>query len=118
MRGAGGSSDRVVASVAPRVAAEEAPAGHRAAAEEPVLPERLDRVLRARGLVLARRREERAERHPVRPDEADPEIGRRAEDGVHAAAFVWPSTSSTRSPSHSNPFAETASGRPGRTIST
>ncbi len=89
-----------------------------AAADEPVLPERLHRVLRAGRVVLARRREERPEGRPVQPDEPDPEIGRRAQDDVHAAAFVIDSTSSTRSPSHSKPFAATASGRPARTIST
>src|SRR6266404_8495930 len=36
-------------------------------------------------------------------------------EAVHQAAFfVWSSTSSMRSPSHSNPFTATASGNPGR----
>src|SRR6266568_3193664 len=98
--------------MAPRVAAQEAPAREEEAAREPLLPHRVDRVLRARRVVLARRREERPERDPIEPDERD------TEPVHHAACFVIASTSSTRSPSQSNPLAVTASGRPGRTIST
>ena len=89
-----------------------------AAPDEAVPPERLHRVLRTGRVVLARRREQRPEGRAVQPHETDPEIGRRAQDDVHAAAFVIDSTSSTRSPSQSNPFAATASGRPVRTIRT
>ena len=61
-REARGSSDRVEPSVAPRVAAQEPPAGEERAAHEALLPHRVDRVLRAGRVVLAGRREERAER--------------------------------------------------------
>src|SRR6267154_2467835 len=98
--------------MAPRIAAKKPPAGEERAAHEPLLPYRVNRVLRAGRVVLARRREERPEGDPVEPDE------RYAEPVHQAACFVIASTSSTRSPSQSNPLAVTASGRPGRTIST
>src|SRR5690348_7690798 len=94
--------DVVDAAEAPRVTAQQPPAGEDDAAEEPVLAQRVDRVLRAGRVVLAAAREEDAERVPVCVDEPDPEVGRNAQDLRHAAAF--PSTSSTRSPSHSKPF--------------
>ena len=106
-------------------------------AREPVASHRVDRVLRAGRVVLAARRKEDADRVAVEVDEADAEVRRQARHRLrcrsqeltgrstqtqlrpfsgHAAAFR--STSSTRSPSHSNPRDSIASTRPGRTIST
>src|SRR5579862_3940601 len=105
--------------MAPRVAAQQAPAGKDGAAHEAMAPERLYGVLGARRVVLAGGREECAERQPVEPDEADPEPGGYARDRAHAArAPVCSSSSSTRSPSQAKPFVSAASTRPGRTIST
>src|ERR1700675_1391727 len=98
--------------MAPRVAAEKPPTRGERAAHEALLPHCVARVLRTGRVVLAPRREERSERDPIEPDERD------AEPVHQAACFVIASTSSTRSPSQSNPLAVTASGRPGRTINT
>src|SRR5260370_12520518 len=106
------SSDRVEPSAAPGIAAQQSPPGEQRAPQQAFLPYRVDRVLRAGRVVLARGRKERTERDAIEPDGRDPEP-------IHqAAAFVMPRTSSTRSPSHSNPSAATASGKPGRTINT
>src|SRR3954454_11816669 len=107
------SSDGVEPSVAPGVAAKQAPRGEQGAADQALRAQRIDRVVRAGGLVLAGRREERPEGRAPEPD-------RNNAQSVHqaAATFVMSSTSSTRSASHSKPFAVTASGRPARTIST
>src|SRR5262245_35918866 len=102
--------------LAPRVAAQEPPAGEDHSPHEPVLTQRVDRVLRAGRVVLAAAGKEDAERVPVHVDEPDAEVGGQAGDDRHAAAL--PSTSSTRSPSHSKPFASVPSTSPGRTIST
>src|SRR5690242_16173234 len=105
--------------MAPRVTAQQSPAREDAAAHEAMATERLHRVLRARGVVLAGGREERAKRDAVEPDEADPEERGRAGHDRHAAtAPVCSSSSSTRSPSQSKPFVSAASTRPGRTIKT
>src|SRR5205823_11817671 len=86
--------------------AREAPTGLERALHEPVLVHRVERVLRAGRVVLAaRRREERRSEVPPEPD-----------DELHAATFE--STSSTRSPSQSNPCASAASASPGRATST
>ena len=102
---------RVVdAAVAPRVAAEQPPAGDDPAADEPELPERVERVLRAARVVLARaRRRQQAERVPPGVDEADAEP-------PHACTL--PSTSRTCSTSQSWPRVATASARPGRAART
>src|SRR5207244_1388633 len=103
---------------APRIAAEQAPRGQDRAAGEAVVAVGVERVLRARRVVLAAVTEERADRQPVEMDEPerdpDERVMQRAQ--LHAAAF--PSTSSIRSPSHWKPFASTASGSPGFAIST
>src|SRR5215471_10404600 len=105
--------------MAPRVAPKKAPAGENAPTDQAVLAERLHRVLGARRVVLARGREERTERQAVEPDETDPRESGQTRDGAHAAsAPLCSSSSSTRSPSQSNPFVSAASARPGRTIRT
>src|SRR5437763_16684869 len=97
--------------MAPRVAAEQAPCGLQRAAHEPVLAERVDRVLRARRVVLAPPREEQPHGVPVRVDEGDRDV-------PHAAALAFPRSSATRYRSHSNPRDSETHARPGRTIKT
>src|SRR3954452_15818762 len=101
---------RVVdAAVTPRVATEQPPAGENRALDEAELTQRIERVLRARRVVLAAVAEQRADR---------PAVGEHQRHGhvLHAAAF--PRTSSTRAPSHSEPCSSAASVNPGRTIRT
>src|SRR5919204_5215071 len=98
------------AAVTPRVAAEEAPAGEDRSADETVLTQRVDRVLRAGRVVLARVRKQRTDEPAVDVEGRDREV-------LHAEP-AFESTSSTRSPSQSNPRDSTASGKPGRTTST
>src|SRR6185295_8126928 len=102
---------RVVDTAAtPGIAAQQAPAGEHGPLEQSELLVRVDRILRAGRVVLALAdSKERRKREAVHPDSADPDV-------PHAAAL--PRTSSTRSPSQSNPFAATASGMPGFTIRT
>jgi len=134
---------RVVhAAVTPGVAAKQPPAGEDRALEEAVFAQRIERVLRAGWVVLAAVAEQRAHGPAVRPNQSNCRVPRRTPDpteqvhgsrakrwdmavprkmrsifrGGHAAAF--PSTSSTRSPSHSAPRSSAASVRPGLTIST
>src|SRR3954465_3177201 len=103
-------ADVVDAAAAPRVAAQKTPAGEGGAADQAALAQRVDRVLRAARVVLARvRRREQPERPAPRVDQADADV-------PHAAAFA--STSSTRARSHSEPRDSTAPGRPGRAIRT
>ena len=104
---------RVVdAAAAPRVAAEEAPAGEHEPAEDAELAERVERVARAARVVLAALAEERADERAVGVD------GER-DDVPHAAVpSARRKTSSTRSVSHGKPRLSTASARPGRAIST
>ncbi len=64
-------TDVVDAAVAPRVAAQEPPGGQQAAAQETELPKRVDRVLRAGGVVLAAALREGAERVPIHVDAGD-----------------------------------------------
>src|SRR5262245_62073001 len=94
--------------LAPRMAAEEPPAGLRRALEDAVLADRVHRVLRAARVVLAAHGEERRDQQLVQPDREDRE---RPHAALPIAAL--PSTSSTRSPSQSKPFASIASGSPG-----
>src|SRR4051794_27567658 len=101
---------RVVnAAVAPGIAAEQPPAGEKRPFEKAVLAQRIERVLRAGRVVLAAVAEQRADSPAIHVDEAHREK-------LHTAAF--PSTSSTRSPSHSAPRSSAASVNPGLTIST
>src|SRR5205823_6816513 len=79
--------DLVDAATRPGMAAEQPPAGEDATSQQAVAAQRVDRVLRAGRVVLAGRREERAEGHPVGADEADAEV-------PHEPAF--PSTSPIR----------------------
>ena len=86
--------DRVVAPVAPRVAAQQPPAREHEAAPRAVVAHGLDRVVRARRQVLAAARQQRR-------DEALVEADRREQDGAHGAhAFAPPSpaTSSESAP--------------------
>ena len=86
--------DRVVAPVAPRVAAQQPPARQHEAAQRAVVAHGLDRVVRARRQVLAAPRQQRR-------DEALVEADRREQDGAHGAhAFAPPSpaTSSESAP--------------------
>src|SRR5437762_14371942 len=99
----------VDAAVTPGVAAEQPPAGEYRPLQDPVLAQSVERVLRAGRVVLAAVPQQRADRPAVDVDETHREV-------LHAAAF--PSTSSTRSPSHSAPRSSAASARPGRTIRT
>ena len=71
----------VHAAVTPRVAAEKPPGGEHRAARRAVAAKRVDRVLRAGRVVLARSGEERAHSQLVEPDEGD-------EDVLHAVAFI------------------------------
>src|ERR1700677_2487582 len=58
----------IVSAVAPRVAPEQPPQGEHRAAKYAVLPDRIDRVVRARRLVLAAPRQDRRE-HPLIDDD-------------------------------------------------
>src|SRR5205823_14357725 len=57
--------------VTPGVTAEQPPAGKDGPFEEPVLPQRIERVLRARRVVLARAAEQRAQQEAVEVHKAD-----------------------------------------------
>src|SRR5215218_6339606 len=82
--------DVVDPAVTPGIAAQNPPAGEDRSAHEPVVAQRVERVLRARRVVLAARGKERAEGVAVGVDEPDPQVSREAND--HASAF--PSASS------------------------
>ena len=74
---------RVVAAVAPGVAAQQAPARQHEPAQRSVGPHGLDRVVRARRQVLAAARERRR-------DEALVEADRREYEGAHGALVLAP----------------------------
>src|SRR5512132_711805 len=101
--------DMIDSAVAPGVTAEKPPACEHDAAEEPVLAERVNRVLRARRVVLAGRREENAQRVAVQVDASDP-------DESHA--FAFPRISRTRSCSQAASRPSSASGSGERTSRT
>ena len=100
----------VDATVAPGVTAEKPPGSEQAALEEAVDPERVERVLRARRVVLARagRRQQ--------PKGVAPELNESDPDVLHAAAL--PSTSVTCSTSHWWPRVSAGSATPERAAST
>src|SRR5262245_25991918 len=96
--------------VAPRVAAEDSPAGEHAATDETELAESVEGVLRAARVELARPlgREE-PEGPAPRVHEPDPEV-------LHARAFSR--TSAISVTSQSFPRTSAGSARPGRAAST
>src|SRR5262245_1918437 len=99
------------AAVAPRVAAQEPPAGEHPTPDEPELPESVDRVLRAARVVLARARRRQEPEGPA------PCLNQPDPDVLHdRAAF---SRTSVISPtSHSLPRASAGSASPGRAART
>src|SRR5207237_7635625 len=101
---------------APGIAAKQPPAGEDRPAEEPVMPHRIERVLRAARVVLAAAAPEHAQRPAVGIDQPESRVGGRAQGVPHADAF--PRISSTRSLSQSKPRVSAASASPGRTPST
>jgi len=101
----------VDATVTPRIAAKQTPGCEHRALGEPVDSKRVDRVLRAARVVLARaRRGEQAKRVPPRIDESDTDVPHV--DGTLS------STSDTCSTSHPCPRASYGSTAPCRTTST
>src|SRR5205807_9463559 len=111
--------DRVVAAVAPGVAAQHAPAGEDEAAERAVSPDRLDRVARAGGVVLAVRSQRGRHHQLVEPDRqhGEPATGAH-EGGSPLPATALPSSSSSAAATPASPSRSASSPAAGRATTT
>ena len=107
--------DRVVAPVAPRVAAQQPPAREHEAAQDAVVAHGVDGVLRARRQVLAAPRQQRR-------DEAHVEADRGERDRAHRAhAFAppsWPTSSASAPCMPARPSRSASSRASGRATTT
>src|SRR5262249_60553578 len=80
----------VNSAVAPRIAPEQPPAGEDRPLHEAVLPQRVERVLRAGRVVLAAVSEQWAGRPAVDPDKTDGRISRAGPDEIDCSSYSRP----------------------------